>query len=93
MNSETIHIGDTVRSFDFARFRDLRGQRACYVEGVVSSIVKKGGWTMLCIDVQRDVCGGELVTPGREIVQVPANGTKKWNGEITDGVVLLSAGL
>jgi len=93
MTTESIQIGDTVRSFDFARFRDLRGEQACYVEGVVSLIVKEPEGTTYYIQVQRDVCAGEVVTPGRETVTVPANGTKKWNGELTDGVVLLSVGL
>lgn len=41
-------VGDRVRSFDFARpgtddGRDLEGERACYMEGVVEAIVREDG--------------------------------------------------
>lgn len=93
MNNDTIQIGDTVRSFDFARFTDLRGERACYVEGVVRDIVELEGCQRYVIEVRRDVCAGAVVAPGRPTVIVPVNGTKKWNGELTNGVVLLSVAL
>ena len=93
MTSETIQIGDTVRSFPFARFRDLRGANACYVEGVVSLIVKEPEGTTYYIQVQRHISAGKVMDYGPEIVTAPANGTKKWNGELTDGVVLLSVAL
>lgn len=88
MTSETIQIGDTVRIFDFLRNHDLRGERACYVEGAVTQIVAGSQGTVYVIDVQRDVSSGEVVKPGRPTVTrlVP------WHSEC-NSVVLLSAAL
>ena len=79
-----VRVGDRVRSFDFAVTtedgkrlgRDLEGERACYVEGVVSSIEEIQGCDRYVIEVSRRVFGGE-VRPPRENDRVipPVNGT------------------
>jgi hypothetical protein len=37
-----IEINDTVRSFDFDMHRDLTGERACYIEGIVTGFTVSG---------------------------------------------------
>ncbi len=61
-----IKIGDKVRSFDFALGdfgRDLEGDRATYVEGVVIAIKDAPGCAQNCphyaIEVGRDVDHGK----------------------------------
>jgi len=68
-----IKVGSTVRSFDFARSgdrmgRDLMGERACYVIGVVESIGRRpeaslGGCDRYEIRVVARVWGGEVAVP------------------------------
>lgn len=65
MASKTIKIGDKVRSFDFAMGdygRDIHGERACYVDGIVIAIGDSPGCATNCphyhIEVGRDVFGG-----------------------------------
>ena len=96
-----IQVGDRVRSFDFAESfddgaqfgRDLDGERACYVEGIVTDIGPSqvgAGFLRWEILVDRDVFGGEesdrrigtLVCP-------PINGTPKSFGGVTDFVELV----
>lgn len=83
MTNETIQIGDTVRSFDFKRFSDLRGPEAYYVEGVVTDIISDNGSQRIVIDVTRDVHEGRVIVPGRRQVGVG----------LTDSVVLVAVGL
>ncbi len=94
-----IQVGDRVRSFDFADTfedgtqygRDLEGERACYVEGVVVGFDNIEGCDRYRILVDRDVFGGKdddrrigrLVTP-------PINGTPKLFGSGTDFVESIS---
>lgn len=93
MTSDKIQIGDTVRSFDFSRFRDLRGPEAYYVEGVVTAIVNDHGCQRYVIDVTRDVHEGQVILPGRSRVTPHVNGTPMAVGRPTDGVVLVAVGL
>jgi hypothetical protein len=75
-----IKIGDNVRSFDFAfgKFgRDLEGERACFVEGVVEDFEKLEGCMRYKILVNKDVFGGDTDRSKRvgSYVFPPLNGT------------------
>ncbi len=93
-----IQVGDRVRSFDFAKSfddgaqfgRDLEGERACYVEGIVQDILEVEGCQRYRILVDRDVFGGkeEDRRLGRW-VSPPINGTLKSFGGVTDFVELV----
>jgi hypothetical protein len=97
MTSE-IAVGDRVRSFDFAWpgedwGRDLEGERASYVEGVVIEIgVEIEGCPRYKIEVDRDVFGGEerdyANFRGRvgQFVYPPVNGTPSTMGGETNCV-------
>ena len=88
-----IQVGDKVRSFDFAQGdfgRDLEGERACYVEGVVESFVEREGCPRYEVRVQRHVFAGEV----RDyrwgcLVYPPVNGTPKLFGGVCDNVELV----
>ena len=91
----SIEVGDRVRSFDFDGSpggRDLEGERACYVEGVVEALVKVEGCLRYKIRVERDVFGGEESTTrvGR-YCHPPVNGTPRLLGDalVTNFVELL----
>jgi hypothetical protein len=80
----SVSVGDRVRSFDFSTApggRDLDGDRACYVEGRVESLVKVEGCLRYRILVERDVFGGEdsTVRVGR-YMHPPVNGTPRLLG-------------
>ena len=85
--TDQININDTVRSFDFHMNRDLEGERACYVEGVVEGFREVEGCTRYDIKVTRAVFGGEEVEveEGARVFP-PLNGTPTLLGRITDGV-------
>ncbi len=88
-----ITVGTRVRSFDFES-RDLEGERACYVEGVVVGIVDEG---MDCprynIRVERKVFGGkECEVPEGHHVYPPVNGTRTTFGRTTNGVEVAHEG-
>ena len=93
-----IQVGDRVRSFDFAESfddgaqfgRDLEGERACYVEGVVLDLADREGCPRYEIHVDRDVFGGEESDRrvGR-VVYPPVNGTPKSFGGVCDSVELV----
>ena len=92
----SISVGDRVRSFDFATSpggRDLEGDRACYVEGVVEDLVRIDGCLRYKILVERDVFGGkeESTRVGR-YMHPPVNGTPRLIGgaSVTNFVELLS---
>lgn len=85
--NDQIRINDTVRSFDFSMNRDLEGDRACYIEGVVEGFKDLEGCTRYDIRVTRAVFGGEEVEVEEgERVFPPLNGTPTFLGDITDGV-------
>ena len=87
---EMIQVGSKVRSFDFES-RDLEGERACYVEGVVKAIGEvMEGCERYVIEVTRDVFGGE--DSDRRVgitVYPPINGTPSWLGGSTNCVELV----
>ena len=92
----SISVGDRVRSFDYATSpggRDLDGERACYVEGVVEDLVRIDGCLRYKILVERDVFGGkeESTRVGR-YMHPPVNGTPRLIGgaSVTNFVELLS---
>ena len=88
-----IAVGDRVRSFDFDS-RDLEGERACYVEGVVEGIFEPGiaVWRSYAVRVTRRViCGEEEPKDVGMIVRPPVNGIRTSLGRVTDGVELLEA--
>lgn len=90
--NDQIRINDTVRSFDFSMNRDLEGERACYVEGVVEGFKELEGCTRYDIRVTRAVFGGEEVEVEEgERVFPPLNGTPTTLGRITDGVFKIEA--
>ena len=92
----SISVGDRVRSFDFATSpggRDLEGERACYVEGVVEDLVRIDGCLRYKILVERDVFGGkEGSTRVGRYMHPPVNGTPRLIGgaSVTNFVELLS---
>jgi len=86
-----IYIGQYVRSFDFPRYnRDVEGENACYVEGVVSDVVEKDGGVRYQIEVDRKVWEGEEVKIQVRTVFPPINGTPTLFGRFTCGVEPLS---
>lgn len=81
-----IVVGTKVRSFDFAD-RSLEGERACYVEGVVTGFERMEGCDRYEIKVTLDVFGGK--EESRRLgatIYPPVNGTPTWTGRVTDGV-------
>ena len=54
-----IAIGSRVRSFDFHHSRDLEGERACFMEGVVTGFAHIRGCDRVVIAVDRCVSGGK----------------------------------
>lgn len=86
-----IKIGDRVRSFDFSS-RDLTGERACYVEGVVENIatfINLGDVLRYDIKVDRTVWSGKEEPPlGNEHIYPVVNCTRIAGGDRrTDFVV------
>jgi len=88
MGSE-IQVGDRVRSFDFPeRGMELEGDRACYVEGVVSDIRPLDGCDRYVLIARRAVFGGkEEIYDRPRLFYPPVNGTHTFTGGITFGVV------
>ena len=93
-----IQVGDKVRSFDFAGpfangakyGRDLEGERACFVEGVVEAVVEREGCPRYEIRVNRDVFGGEESDRRvGNLVYPPVNGTPSLFGYDCDNVELV----
>jgi hypothetical protein len=86
-----IKVGDTVRSFDFPdTTKDIEGDNACFVEGVVEGIGRFIEWQacdMYKIKCTRKVFGGEERDNHEEYYFAPINGTSKFGGGVTDGVV------
>ena len=90
-----IEVGSKVRSFDFARGesgRDLKGERACYIEGVVEGFKEVDGCERYIVRVDRKVFGGkeEDILGRFPYVYPPVNGTPRMLGGVCDGVVLIS---
>jgi hypothetical protein len=89
MLDDTIHVGDEVRSFDFAHRRD------CYVEGELIGYVRYPDCRRYRIRVERDVWGGEIQTVGKQgsrvglICEPPVNGTPTVLGGETAFVELI----
>jgi len=88
-----IQVGDCVRSFDFAQGdygRDLAGERACYVEGVVQALVEREGCPRYEVRVDREVFGGkEYDHRVGGLVYPPVNGTPTLFGDVCNNVELL----
>ena len=74
-----IKVGDRVRSFDYVQGdfgRDLDGDRACYVEGIIEDLVEREGCPRYAIRVDYDVFGGdERNHRVGNLVYPPVNGT------------------
>jgi hypothetical protein len=87
----TIKIGSRVRSFDFDS-RDLTGDYACYVEGVVTAMPDIEGCTRYEILVDRVVFGGKETLISRDHwVTPPVNGTPKFfDDDVCNGVELIT---
>lgn len=82
----SIRIGDRVRSFDFDR-KDITGERACFVEGVVEDFDYLDGCRRYVIRVQVSVFGGkEEKKRVGTTVYPPVNGTPTMLGDVTDFV-------
>ena len=89
-----IEVGSKVRSFDFARDgrgRDLEGERACYVEGVVEGFKEVEGCERYIVRVDRKVFGGEEedILGRFPYVYPPVNGTPRLMGGTTNCVELI----
>ena len=89
-----IQVGSKVRSFDFARGdggRELEGERACYVEGIVEGFKEVEGCERYIVRVDRKVFGGEEedILGRFPYVYPPVNGTPKLFGGVCDGVELV----
>lgn len=87
---EEIKVGDHVRSFDFAlgpvSNKDLTGEHACYVEGVVEDIEFFRGCERYKIRVTRRVFGGIDREDKEDYVYPPVNGTSMVLGGVTNCV-------
>ncbi len=89
-----IVVGTKVRSFDFALGPDgraLTGERACYIEGVVTGFERLEGCDRYEIKVTRDVFGGK--EDSRRVgatIYPPVNGTPTWSGRVMDGVEVIA---
>jgi hypothetical protein len=82
----TITTGDRVRSFDFDS-RDLTGDRACYIEGVVTHMRELNACQHYAIRCDRRVFAGKETSHGvGETMLPPANGTPTWLGNVTNYV-------
>ena len=93
---EEIKVGDTVRSFDFARFnKETEGKEACFIQGEVLEIGRPEGHSCDCykIKVAKKVFGGEIIEECDDIYYAPVNGTKIFGGGVCDGVVKVSVEL
>jgi|TARA_B100000035_G_scaffold270098_1_gene244278 hypothetical protein len=82
-----VKVGDKVRSFDF-HYRDIDGENACYVEGIVESIEGHpigGGGKYAKFKITRKIFGGEEreETLG-EYNWAPQNGQEDWTGKLTN---------
>ena len=88
-----IKVGDRVRSFDFGS-REVVGETACFVEGVVRNITNPDVDTMFrdCaryeIRVDRRVFGGVEMEVVGGLVYPPTNGTPSTFGDVTNYVEL-----
>lgn len=86
-----IQVGDTVRSFDFPdSTRDVSGNNACFVQGVVEGVGRFIEWQacdMYKIRCTKKVFGGKEIEEHEEFYFAPINGTNKFVGGVTDGVV------
>ncbi len=84
-----IKVGDKVRSFDFPHSRDVDGDRACYVEGVVEGFKEVEGCERYVVRVDRKVFAGkeEDILGRYPYVFPPVNGTPRLLGGVCDGVV------
>jgi len=87
-----IKVGDRVRSFDYVQGdfgRDLDGDRACYVEGIIEDLVEREGCPRYEIRVDYDVFGGdERNHRDGNLVYPPVNGTPKLFGGVCNNVDL-----
>ena len=85
-----VQVGDRVRSFDFIQGdfgRDLEGERACYVEGVVEALVEREGCPRYEIRVELDIFGGDECNHRvGNLVYPPVNGTPHLFGGSCDNV-------
>ena len=92
---EEINVGDRVRSFDFATDdgwgRELEGERANFVEGLVVAKKELEGCERLVIMVDRHVSAGEEIQAlvGKQVFP-PVNGTPKTIGGICVGVTQIA---
>lgn len=89
--ADEIKVGSRVRSFDFFH-RDLEGERACYVEGVVETVGEViEGCPRYAIRVTRSVFGGKPSKRYSEdaVVYPPVNGTPSLLSGLTNYVELL----
>ena len=97
-----IVIGQNVRSFDFAsgpNGRQLTGERACFVEGVVTDITTKVpaedgflrdvGHKVYVIAATKRVFGGKVVKSEADTFYPPVNGINTMFGRVTDGVEVI----
>ena len=85
-----VEVGSRVRSFDFDYTRDLIGDRACYVEGVVEGFKEVEGCERYIIRVDRKVFAGEDedILGRFPYVYPPVNGTPRLMGGTTNSVEL-----
>ena len=76
--------GDKIRSFDFDS-KDLEGNNACYIEGVVEAITEhpvSGGGRYYKFKCTRKIFGGKEIKESiGDEVYAPLNGMKTWTGE------------
>jgi len=86
-NIQIIKEGDKVRSFDFDS-RDIKGNDACYVEGVAESIEGHpmgGGGKYVKFKITRKVFSGEERSGSLgEYNWAPQNGQEDWTGKLTN---------
>jgi len=92
-HGNVIEVGARVRSFDFAPYnRDLEGERACFIEGVVEGVSREG-WDCdrYVIRPTRRIAGGaERDFADDTLFFPPLNGTPGLIGGDQDGVEILA---
>lgn len=88
----TIVVGSRVRSFDFpTTTRDLEGDRACFVEGIVEGVERHSfDCPRYVLRATRRVFTGKEKPVPDELFFPPLNGTPMaWAGRVTDGVEVI----
>ena len=85
-----ITVGTRVRSFDFAPYnKEVKGERACFMEGEVVGFKELQGCQRLIIEVDRCVFGGKERSDFPSQIFPPVNDTATLFGGTTNNVEII----